>query len=938
MNEFLEQTLFAFFAAGGAAAGIHGVSKAFFTTERRFDKKISSALRPSRPQLAQAASSVVALYDDVFRHADGGFTAGWRVDLAQTYYAADETVNALYARWLNLLNLPKPSGTIIQLRLSTVPEAGLTLAKHLETHPSEDGFPAARALHNLEIDFQIEECRNLKHRKVTASLFVRVPTKKGNRIFSRESVLMHALRQNLSRSGLKGLLQFQGDARESLHPIVQRYQEDEVSAFESASQVWRRIEEESPLPLRRLTAEEMWRSYFLSHNPSAKSVPSLKRGFQDIRGYQVDPMAWEENFVLHGDVPVAIVSLTKPPQGRITAGGPIGSSVGCMRLLAGNPNWTFPHTHVFEHITQDGETSKKNLRKREASLRASGNAAFQKVNTPPREAQAALAALDAVAYEVASGAANLADFRAYTIVYGEPCTTANRSQSEDLLRERCDAVEAAWRTVFGANAVRDKGAILRCTYENTLVGECDARRTGAEIQETNPGLAALFPLERGSEAKERHQLFFRSAQGCLTGFNLFDLERPTAAIIAPTGGGKSVFAGALVNAALATRKNVNVNIIDFGSFANYGAVVEAEWVRFNPMEPAGFNIWWNADVAEGRMPEINHINLVIADVMILAGLSDDDGLGRGIVRDLVQRIFETESAKNSPGCSDPSEPRLSHFLRLLQHTLERNRNGSEQTKTKMETLLLTLKAWANNPWLDAVMDPRYKRSSPLKIYDMQSLKNFAPEIQRSLGFRVAAQVLRSLGRNIGEERTPIINVLDELKRICDDFPDILKAGEIGAREGRKDNTFTLFLAQSYANLTGMPNILANLGAFILGLQNGESPELNFQAGLSEDASVAVRNLQNAPGRYAQFLISTGGGDQRRIQQIQFELSPTLRWTFTSHPPETDAINHVARLKPHWTRVQAIAYLAGVLPQGLRQLQLTSLPSAIIADLSAGSAR
>jgi hypothetical protein len=932
MNPMLEQSLFAFLAAGGAAAGLTGALKSFPAIRfgwREGDEGMRRTPSPSIPILAQAGSSVVALYENAFRHDDGAFTAGWKVDLSPTHYAEDGTVNFLYDRWQAILNLPKPARTVVQLRISTVPDGGNRFVEHLSVCPADNVYGPARSLHEMEIAHHLARCAEGRFRRLTALLFVRIPVNRGNRIFARESVLANAFMENL-RQGIPGLLRFQRDARESLQPLVQRLEHDETAAFETASQVWRTIERESPLPLTRMTREEMWRAYFLSHNPSAKSVPATAAAkIWDVRGYACDGAAYEENFVIHGDVPVAVVTMTRPPQSRIVEGGPLGSYAGCMRSLAGNPNWTFPHTHVFEHVTMGEEEARRNLRRRERSLRASGNAAFQKINRPSREAQAALGALDGVASEIAAGSAQLGWLRAYTIVYGE-----NRRQDEslELLNARCEAIEASWRTVAGANAVRDNGAILRMSHPKGLIGECDANVTGAEVQETNPGLAALFPLERGLEASPPCQLFFRSGQGNIAGFDLSDLLKPTGAIVAPTGGGKSVLGGALLNACLATMPEARANVIDFGSFRNYGNVVAANWIRFDPDLPAGFNIWWHPDVENGVLPDVAHVNLVIEDIMILAGLKDDDALGRGLIREIVGLVFENECAKNQPGCNDPSEPRLSHFLRRLELVKQSQRYDSDQAKQKIETILLALNAWKGNAWLDAPMDDRYKTDSPLTIYDMQTLKSFGREIQRSLAFRVASRVLNSLGRRLGEKRTPTVNLFDELKRITDDFPEILKAAQIGVREGRKDNTFTFFLAQTYADLAGMPGVLANLGAFILGLQNGEAPDLYKQAGLSEDAIHAVRNLHNVPGESAQFLISVGGGDQRQTQLVEFELSPILLWALTSHPSETNAIDQVQRLKPDWSVIRIVTRLSLRFPQGLRKLKLTALPDSFIQEL------
>jgi hypothetical protein len=60
----------------------------------------------------------------------------------------------------------------------------------------------------------------------------------------------------------------------------------------------------------------------------------------------------------------------------------------------------------------------------------------------------------------------------------------------------------------------------------------------------------------------------------------------------------------------------------------------------------------------------------------------------------------------------------------------------------------------------------------------------------------------------------------------------------------------------------------------------------------------------------------GSGDYQQVETVQNNLSPSLLWTFTTHPDEANARARAAALRPDWPLAEVIAWLAMQYPQGL----------------------
>src|SRR5689334_13642333 len=120
-------------------------------------------------------SSIVGLYGDVLRHADGSYTRGYDLPLQPTMLAPDEVADMYIDGFADMLTVDLPAGTILQFRYAVGPDPGRAIAEHLRARSYEHSyFPAAR-LHDLNIDFLKAMADTHVFRQEHASLFVRVP-------------------------------------------------------------------------------------------------------------------------------------------------------------------------------------------------------------------------------------------------------------------------------------------------------------------------------------------------------------------------------------------------------------------------------------------------------------------------------------------------------------------------------------------------------------------------------------------------------------------------------------------------------------------------------------------------------------------------------------------------------------------------------------------
>ena len=153
--------------------------------------------------------------------------------------------------------------------------------------------------------------------------------------------------------------------------------------------MWRQIENSSPLTLRRFTRQEIWEAVFFGHCQNASSAPILpERPGRDLRDYLCgETIEGELNYLMHGEYPVAIVSMFTPPNEFVTA--------DALRGLIGRRDFNSRHTIVTEYLFP-GATQRD---KASGPPHQAGKAHLYKRDNP--EGAAALRSLRAVREEVA---------------------------------------------------------------------------------------------------------------------------------------------------------------------------------------------------------------------------------------------------------------------------------------------------------------------------------------------------------------------------------------------------------------------------------------------------------------------------------------------------------------------------------------------------------
>jgi hypothetical protein len=253
-------------------------------------------LRPGRQAQAQAPgadlswsegrrrdSSIVGLYDNVLRHANGDISCAWEARLEPTMFSHDHTIEARCDGQARMLAVDKPPGTLVQFRFSSGPDPGAAILKHLQARGdgSLTHFEAAR-LHVSGLEFYQAAADAHRYRQSMLSVWARIPGKqKGDDATAGfNAFIPHAI-EEIKRNGLASIPMVlrRSWAETADNGVVSRLIEDEMEAREKAEKVFRLVERECPLALRRLNRDRLWEAVYLGHRQDSQSVPILPSVF-----------------------------------------------------------------------------------------------------------------------------------------------------------------------------------------------------------------------------------------------------------------------------------------------------------------------------------------------------------------------------------------------------------------------------------------------------------------------------------------------------------------------------------------------------------------------------------------------------------------------------------------------------------------------------------
>jgi hypothetical protein len=369
------------------------------------------------------------------------------------------------------------------------------------------------------------------------------------------------------------------------------------------------------------------------------------------------------------------------------------------------------------------------------------------------------------------------------------------------------------------------------------------------------------------------------------------------------------------NDALATVANLRVHALDNGgSLAPHAFVTGARYHRFTPEDPKAINIWDFPELVYGKDLQLNkiteQISLIVMDAMNLAEASDP--LARDLLSKAVVQVLKNIAPRNGPG-----KPRREPVHSDLVAMLEAYDFGSEALNDRAREIALALEKYLGNPWLDAPTHRDFQISSAYDVYELDSLNAFQPDIKQTLANRIGARVIRAIGQKQPDgTRAPTLLVFDEVHEYRQNFPGLIPVLKKGTRHGRKHNVVTMMMTHTYDDFEGMHDVTSTAGVKLIGKQTGDLSLLARDARLSPRTIQAIGALKNVDGLYTQWVMVLGSGDHQQVEVVQNNLSPTLLWTFTTHPDEANARARAATLRPDWPLTEIIAWLASQYPVGL----------------------
>jgi hypothetical protein len=888
------------------------------TDEGSLDRE-TWALR--RPPGRRRDSSIIGIYNDALRHKDGALTIAYRVETPATMFADDMLLDIRYDDLARMLAFEKPPGTLVQFRYSTTPDPGQAITSVISSRAPAGTHTLASLLQSSNLDYLRSAAKSLPYRLSVLTIWVRIPPKKrGNSTMSAISDLKHALRTEQKTRGMFSALRSLPDiySRTADDSVVRRTLEDEKRAYGHANRVWRQIENSSPLTLRRFTRQEMWEAVFFGHCQNASSLPFLpERPGRDLRDYLCgETIEGELSYRMHGDYPVAIVSMFTPPNEFVTA--------DALRGLIGRRDFNSRHTIVTEYIFPEQRKETKRLDRRIKQVKRT----FTRRDNP--EGAAALRSLRAVREEVAGARESLLPTRFYVILYGERATNFSELQrSIDALDEQCERTVSALRQIPGANADREEPEALRALYPSAIVGELNPKLTGRELTEVSNSVVALTPTEDSWPGAVRPHTLLSTATGRLIGIDLFDrnqIPSPLIQIIAAPRGGKSILMAQFACDILASLRDASINAIDIGeTLKPLVTVLGGRYIRPQPDEVRAINIWSYSELREGEMPDDVQKALVVGDLKMLARVKDDDKTAEDIISAVVSQVYENIVSQNGPG-RPLFEPVLSHFVAQLRtYPFD-----SEMVRERRETLVLALSNYIGHPWLDAPTHPDYEVKSPFDVFELGSLKDFPHDIKLSLAYRIAAYVARCIGRRREDgTRAPTANLFDEMWEIKEEYPFIFKVLQHAGRKGPKENSITVLATHAFEDIEDVASLSKTGNVIFVGKQLGDYSRIIAHAKLSENGAAAIAHIKTAPGRFSQFVMVIGSGPDQVVEVVQHELSPLMLWTLTTNADERNARSLVSAYRSDWTDMQIHAWLAENYPRGLTAIGLREIDETLL---------
>ncbi|MCP9495680.1 MAG: hypothetical protein MSG64_14635 [Pyrinomonadaceae bacterium MAG19_C2-C3] len=915
-------------------------------------KTASLAARQDRRRLSrpEGTSRVTSIHGvtrtGLLRHTDGSFTKAYVVEMPSTLLADDRVVDQVRNSLARMLACIKMPNVVVQFRHAVTPDPGEIIKRHLDNQCAlKHSYIPARSLHTLGIAQLHAGAETGAYQRATLSLWIRIPIKQaGDPSRARMGALAAFFPATLREIRRGGIFRFstavsRAWTRTNRDRIVQRLREDEEEAMDNALGIFAQIEQICKLRIRPLSREELWRAIYRGHRRNEHTSPRLA----DIEGADLrahlcgEDITGKGDFLMHGNTPVAVVTMFRPPTPEITA--------DMMRNLTANPTLVCEHTDITEFITLDQARAKEDLKHQHVDLSRAKTATTRKSSDPDAEDPDAAAAsedLKGLRKEMSGNRNALIMARTYTVVCGNPVRTRDGQRAElERIETYCRHIIGAYGNLSGADAGREHPEGLRAVYPSAIVGELNPAPTGREFKEVVASLARLVPLESVWAGSPRPHTLAATPTRHLTGWDLFDkkeISSPVGVILGGPGSGKSVLGMKMIVEMLSSIAHLRVKIMDYGESCE--PMVRAFGGRhlgFDPNSPQALNVWDYEGIAERVPPSELQISFVVDDALILAQYTRADKnykFARSLLDKGVRAVYVNEIKRNRAG-RPKHEPRHAHLVDWLRAV---SLDEPEADACRVQ-LCLALEQFTGNPFIDAPTHPDFEQDSRLDVYEIKSVENFPEGIRDSLVFRITARIIQAEGRREPDgTRTKQVIAFDEMWKYIKKFSAITEIIERYVRTGRKEGVFTLLMTQAFEDIAGTPHapnsighaLLSTVGIKFIGLQQSGYDEMVRSFSLTPETVAAIDSIQNEAGLYSQFVGIWGAGLGQRAEKLQIELTARELWTYTTNDDERNARVRVAYLYPHLTQDQIHAWLAIRYPEGLVNKGLKTIDERLLA--------
>jgi len=917
-------------------AKTHRKSKTTQPNEKVVEKSIDTTKGNGR----LFPTEILGLEGNIIRYRDGSFAKAYRFEPANTLYDDERLTEQRVEELKTLLKFEKPDKTIIQFRFETKPDDGRALRDHLRTRNTEKSDPLASLLQATNLAVYEEAIKSGEIRAQTATVWIRVPTKhlNDNSIFSR---FVPSLLREIKLGEFFSFLFT--PVISGKNAFAQTFLTREIKAEkycrQAAQKVFQAFEANFPkeLNLQELAAQEHFNEMFLSHrreHTKAPKLPNQKR--VDVRRYltSVGLECDETNYLLHNGALASLVSLKTLPNSFVTA--------DTMRYLTATRNLRFPHEIIVDLTTTEKTAAKKDLQKRIDRIDGSRNTWFG-FRQLKKDAVVIKSDLENLLEQVEADNEEICRIRMNIIVYGgKPRGRNELLEMVKILDDRCDEYIASIRKRCGADAIREDAARQRAIYPRMLAGELSYKKTGQELVETADSVIAFVPTETTWRGSPRPHSIFTTPTGTMFGLDLYDralIKSPTVIVTAASGEGKSFLATMLITDIRAHRGQVKVRVMDYRySFKPICRLFNGRHIEFNEREPKPINIWNYPDIETGKMPTKRQLAMVLTDILILSKTPRNDAISSAIAATIIDEVYKMAIARNGMG-RPKFQPTLGHFLDVLK-----SYHWQDAQKARADELYLKLNIYRKDPWLNAPTHPDYDTNSMFDVFELSTIATLDEKIRESVGFRISAKIMQEIGEeDENRQKTPILFICDEVREINKHFPSIQELMAEASVTGRKEGLVTILFSQAYEHFTGTterPNItgidlVKNSGVKIIGKQIGGFERLAADCELSKETIAAVRAINNQYGRYTQWVMVIGSGDDKIIEMAEVHASPTMLWANTNDTNEANARRLVESLRPDLPLAFVVSWLAGKYPTGLSAIGLTNLCEQDFAELKTG---